>query len=272
MSKQRGEEKAGNEPGGSQPTTEVDLEKLLDALGNSTRRIILKKLTRFPEHGLHPDDLQYDLGVSRQGIMKHLQILKDLDLIEPHEVDSEHKGLKKTNYRLKRNLSLSFDISSNYFNIYPICDGCEHDDLDTPEANEYGEFLNRVVEIANDPKATTKDLEDALNDISAELNDVEHKFAEIDRQRRVLIQYKHALLDRARHLAHRIQLGDRQWEILNAVLANWRMANRAMDDFHWLFDEIFDDRLKESRKVTFMRDIEAIFNDLKNRFKFFSAL
>ncbi len=252
--------------------SQVNLDKLLDALGNSTRRIILKKLARFPNEGVHPEDLQYDLGVSRQGIMKHLKILQELDLIEPHEVQSPHQGLTRTNYRLKKDFSLSFDIGSNYFNIHTICDGCETNSLEHPEAQEYGEFLEDLSSVIGNPEVPIEALEKALNDVSAELDDISSKFAELDRKRQILIQYKHALLERARLLANRIQLGNRQWEILNAVLANWRYATQTMTNFQWLFDEIFDDRLKEDRKSSFMRDIEEIFGQLKRRFKFFEDL
>ncbi|HMF31257.1 MAG TPA: helix-turn-helix domain-containing protein, partial [Candidatus Lokiarchaeia archaeon] len=53
------------------------LDKILDVIGNSTRRLILKKLARFPQTatdpgGMYPGDLAQHLQISKQGVMKHL--------------------------------------------------------------------------------------------------------------------------------------------------------------------------------------------------------
>ena len=55
-----------------------ELDVLLSVIENPTRRRILEALVREPHY---PLQLSRELGLSQQGIMKHLRMLEDLDLV-----------------------------------------------------------------------------------------------------------------------------------------------------------------------------------------------
>src|SRR5271157_3752334 len=89
-----------------QETESQSLDKILDVIGNSTRRLILKKLARFPQTstdpgGMYQGDLAQHLQISKQGVMKHLDLLLKSDLVEWYTRDIENpRGPKPTYYRL----------------------------------------------------------------------------------------------------------------------------------------------------------------------------
>ena len=57
----------------------LDIEKVLDILGNETRRRILRYLAEEPRYFIQ---LSKELGVSQQAVLKHLEILQALNLVE----------------------------------------------------------------------------------------------------------------------------------------------------------------------------------------------
>jgi len=103
----------------NQPTTiiqedgSVDVELLLNILGNEIDRKILMKLSKTPSIATN---LSKDLGISKPAIKKHLESLLQVGLITPHSKGEKDK--KKAYYCLNPEISLSFnlDLSLNYFN------------------------------------------------------------------------------------------------------------------------------------------------------------
>ncbi len=87
------------------------LDKLLEIIGNPTRRIILSKLAKIP---LGASELAASFGtkISRQAIHSQLKTLSESGIVESFGND-----LRNTKYRIKRNLSLDIDITPDYFNI-----------------------------------------------------------------------------------------------------------------------------------------------------------
>ena len=75
----------------------INLDTLLEILGNPTRRVILAKLAKVP-HGA--SELARSLGISRQAVHSQLKILSDNNIIE--NIDPKPRGGK---YRIVSNLS-----------------------------------------------------------------------------------------------------------------------------------------------------------------------
>ncbi|TFG18947.1 MAG: ArsR family transcriptional regulator [Promethearchaeota archaeon] len=91
----------------------VDVELLLNILGNEIDRKILMKLSKTPSIATN---LSKDLGISKPAIKKHLETLLQVGLITPHSKGEKDK--KKTFFCLNPDISLSLnlDFSLNYFN------------------------------------------------------------------------------------------------------------------------------------------------------------
>jgi len=93
----------------------IDIELLMNVLGNEIDRKILMKLSKTPSIA---SNLSKDLGISKPAIKKHLETLMQVGLIVPHSKDEKDK--KKIFFCLnpKISLSLNLDFSLNYFNYF----------------------------------------------------------------------------------------------------------------------------------------------------------
>ena len=91
----------------------IDIELLLNILGNEIDRKILMKLSKTPSIATN---LSKDVGISKPAIKKHLENLMQVGLITQHSKDV--KDSKKIFYCLNPDISLSMnlDFSLNYFN------------------------------------------------------------------------------------------------------------------------------------------------------------
>lgn len=91
----------------------LDIELLMNILGNEIDRKILMKLSKTPRIAT---DLSKDLGISKPAIKKHLESLMHVGLIIPNSSDDRDK--KKVYYCLNPDISfsLNLDLSLNYFN------------------------------------------------------------------------------------------------------------------------------------------------------------
>ncbi len=87
----------------------LNLDNLLELLGNPTRRVILAKLTKLP---LSAIDLSESLGISRQAVHSQLDELVQNNILEKIETEK-----RSTKYRIKTNISLKIDISPDYYSV-----------------------------------------------------------------------------------------------------------------------------------------------------------
>jgi predicted transcriptional regulator len=90
----------------------LNIDNLLEILGNPTRRIILSKLAKVP---LGASELAASFGrkISRQAIHSQLKMLSDYGIIESFGEDP-----RNIKYRINSNLSLRIDITPDYYNIH----------------------------------------------------------------------------------------------------------------------------------------------------------
>ena len=87
----------------------INLDTLLEILGNPTRRVILSKLAKVPHS---TSELANELKISRQAVHSQLNILADNNMIEI--IESDERGGR---YRIKSDISLSIDISPDYYGV-----------------------------------------------------------------------------------------------------------------------------------------------------------
>jgi predicted transcriptional regulator len=91
---------------------DTDLDTLLAAIGNPTRRRILRKLVKETHY---PLQLSKELSVSQQSIMKHLKVLEESDLVKGMFVDSDSGPPRKCYVATKR-FTLVIDLAPELFN------------------------------------------------------------------------------------------------------------------------------------------------------------
>lgn len=90
-----------------------ELDVLLSVIENPTRRRILEALVREPHY---PLQLSRELGLSQQGIMKHLRMLEDLDLVRSFLEDSDQGGPSRRRYFPTTGFTMVVDIGPGLFN------------------------------------------------------------------------------------------------------------------------------------------------------------
>jgi predicted transcriptional regulator len=155
----------------------IDLDSFLELLGNSTRRLIISKLTKVPHSA---PELAQDLGISRQAVHNQLdKMINDYKIIEIIDSDDIRGG----KYRIKGNVSIKVDMSPNYFNIKYSSSRIEKQDS----------LILKDLKCAND-YSKIQSLNDKVKFLGDEIVKIEQKLSDIDDNRQELIHQKKLLL------------------------------------------------------------------------------
>ncbi|MHC1679679.1 MAG: ArsR/SmtB family transcription factor [Methanomassiliicoccales archaeon] len=108
-----------------------ELDVLLSVIENPTRRRILEALVREPHY---PLQLSKELGLSQQGIMKHLRMLEELDLVRSFLEDSDQGGPSRRRYFPTTGFSMVVEFGPGLFSTEvatrPFEDGSEKEEGD----------------------------------------------------------------------------------------------------------------------------------------------
>jgi len=147
----------------------LNLDELLDILGNSTRRVILSKLAKVPHT---TSELARSLDISRQAVHSQLKILIENNIIE---------NLEGGVYRINSNLSFRIDITPDYYNV----------DFNTslPENKPYD-----AVKFKENEYRKIKAPNEKLRYIGEKLKGIEYKLNDLEGKRRELLQNKEGLI------------------------------------------------------------------------------
>jgi predicted transcriptional regulator len=148
-----------------------ELDVLLSVIENPTRRRILEALVREPHY---PLQLSRELGLSQQGIMKHLRMLEELDLVSSFLEDSDQGGPSRRRYFPTTGFTMVVDIGPGLFNTEVATRPFEEQ---TPDRTE-GEGRK-------------------LLDLRKELRDIDEELAGIKERRAELIAEKESILEEA---------------------------------------------------------------------------
>jgi len=105
---------------------------LLSVIENPTRRRILEALVREPHY---PLQLSRELGLSQQGIMKHLRMLEDLDLVRSFMEDSDQGGPSRRRYFPTTGFTMVVDIGPGLFNTEVATRPFEEQGTERPQAD-----------------------------------------------------------------------------------------------------------------------------------------
>ncbi len=155
----------------------ISLDSLLELLGNSTRRLIIAKLTKVPHSA---PELATDLGISRQAVHNQLKMLSDYGLIEIIDSDDARGG----KYQIKSNISIKIDISPNYYNIKYT--SSNFDDKDNS-------IILKDLQCAND-YSKIKSSNKKVKFLGDEIVKIEDKLTELDGKRQEYLHQKKLLL------------------------------------------------------------------------------
>ncbi len=135
----------------------LEMDELLEILGNETRRKILELLTHEP---LYVSQLSKILGVYPKAIERHLEKLKEAGLVEecfPENIDPEDRmARRRIYYRVKKNLMISVGIGPNQFRLTIIepklssqANSSLHDKLEIEFSDEDSQIEDKLQRLSN---------------------------------------------------------------------------------------------------------------------------
>ena len=93
---------------------QLDANLILDILGNGTRRKILTVLSEEP---MYFNQLAKKIGIGQQAVLRHLQSLEDIGLIETYAEKSDFGAPDRKYYRLNESFLLTISLSEDDFTI-----------------------------------------------------------------------------------------------------------------------------------------------------------
>ncbi len=254
------------------------LEKLLNAIGNNLRLLILKKLARFPQTstdlgGMYPGDLAEHLQITKQGVIKHLDLLKKAGLVEEYQRDSPTPGPQRNYYRLT---PIARDLLT-VFERYMI--NSEKAPEEISQAKERLEHMTMPPEM----KAVA-DMERALIDVDEQLSNLDHDRQELLQQRLEIIQQIRQVTDQIVENRFREMLAQGEIsldelsierEILHTFFDNPIQSFLRGFDINDLFKGMFAGTQTfkrsewERRILQFLEDLEIIRRDKSGKRLFF---
>jgi predicted transcriptional regulator len=156
-----------------------DLDMLLSVIENPTRRKILEALVREPHY---PLQLSRELGLSQQGIVKHLKVLEDLNLVRSHSEVSDQGGPSRRIYVPTTGFTIVVDIGPGLFNTKLVTR-----DLEPEEAVEYGKLEDEDREM----------FKDKVLEVRKEVEEIDGELDELTRRRADLIRSRERFLNEA---------------------------------------------------------------------------
>lgn len=174
-----------------------NLGKLLDILGNETRRRILILLTRRP---YFVSELSQELGVGQKAVLEHLRILESAGLIEGR-TEKIPRGRPRKYYTIKRGFRLEVLLT-------PYTFGTEMYEPKAPRpTKEYDQAKNLI--------KSTEPLESKIDELLTFLAEIEERINEIVQTKRELEEVRLLTETYIENLFRRIaQENEREFERL----------------------------------------------------------
>jgi predicted transcriptional regulator len=239
----------------------MSLDDLLEIMGNPTRRVILAKLAKLPHS---TSELHKALGISRQAVHSQLEILKNHNLIE--KIEPQKRGGK---YHIKANLSISLNISPDYYNVdYNIFEI-------EPESESM--FLKEAVDPNEYRKL--KNPNEKIKFLGERIRDIENRICKLEGKRRELLQKKEGIIIELKNLVaqkygdklkkKKTMLDNLEKEILYTLFFQAGKFHQQINIDH-LLDELFFSDIDRISRASHRTSIEHLLKDLSKAMDFIS--
>ncbi|AJC72180.1 ArsR family transcriptional regulator [Thermococcus guaymasensis DSM 11113] len=164
---------------------ESDMGRLLDILGNETRRRILILLTKRP---YFVSELSQELGVGQKAVLEHLRILKSAGLIE-ERTEKIPRGRPRKYYTIRRGFRLEVMLTPYIF-------GTElYEPREVRKTEVYSE-AQRLIKSTEPTEEKIRELVEFLGTLEAKLNEMLEAKRELEEVRLMVETYIENLLRR----------------------------------------------------------------------------
>jgi len=241
----------------------MSLDDLLELMGNPTRRVILAKLAKVPHS---TSELHKALGISRQAVHSQLEILKNYNIIK--KIYPEKRGGK---YRIVSNLSLTMDISPDYYNI----------DYKTTNIKPDSEAMFLKEAIDSNTYKKIKSPNEKVKFLGERIKDIEDGICELERKRRELLQKKEGVIIELKNLIakkykdklkqQKTMLDNLEKEILYTLFFQPAKFTQKIN-IDSLLDELFFSDIDRISRASHRTSIEHLLRDLSKAMGFIHNL
>ncbi|WP_297062653.1 ArsR family transcriptional regulator [Thermococcus sp.] len=191
-----------------------EMGKLLDILGNETRRRILILLTKRP---YFVSELSQELGVGQKAVLEHLRILERAGLIEGR-TEKIPRGRPRKYYTIKRGFRLEVLLT-------PYTFGTEMYEPKKPrQTAEYAQARQLI--------KSTEPVETKINELIQFLNEIERRVEEVMKTKQELEEVRLLVETYIENLLRRIaQENEREFERIIRELGP-RLPRKIMEDLN----------------------------------------
>ena len=191
-----------------------DMGKLLDILGNETRRRILILLTKRP---YFVSELSQELGVGQKAVLEHLRILEGAGLIEGR-IEKIPRGRPRKYYTIKRGFRMEVLLT-------PYAFGTE---MYEPKRPRQTEEYSR----ARDLIKSTEPVEEKVDELLTFLQEVEARIDELIRTKQELEEVRLLTETYIENLLRRMAREDeREFEVILRKFGR-RMPRKILEDLN----------------------------------------
>lgn len=164
---------------------EAEMGKLLDILGNKTRRKILILLTKRP---YFVSELSQELGVGQKAVLEHLRVLKSAGLIE-ERTEKIPRGRPRKYYTIRRGFRLEVMLTPYIF-------GTEiYEPMEVRKTSVYSE-AQRLIKSTEPTEEKVRELVEFLKGVEKRLSEMLELKRELEEVRLMVETYIENLLRR----------------------------------------------------------------------------
>jgi ArsR family transcriptional regulator len=163
---------------------ELDVGKILDILGNKTRRKLLAALA---EEASYVFQLSEDIKIRHQAIRKHLDLLKEHKIVDDEIGASTIGGPPRKYFKITKSFSIMADITPDSFETKIL--SYKGQTIEQDEYSELTEEIKTIVNSVDSPDEKISDLNTVLERINFEIEDLEKKRQYLVELRQQILKY-----------------------------------------------------------------------------------
>jgi len=155
-------------------------------LENPTRRFIIKRLSEEPNY---PLQLAKDLGLGQQLVAKHLRVMEDAGMVSSSVEASPH-GPKRRIYTLKRNMSVTLDVSTHFFKTKIVFFDTEPERKEISDTSAF--FMDKMDKILEQHEKFTP--------LTKIISEIDKKLEALESERAILLYIRNFAMKKASHI------------------------------------------------------------------------
>ena len=161
----------------------MDSNLILDILGNDTRRKILAVLSEEP---MYFNQLAKKIGIGQQAVLRHLQTLENIGLIETYAEKSDFGAPDRKYYRLNDSFFLTISLSEDDFTI-------TKQNIKQARHSESKKYYNNLDSIPKEAGEALSLLQENLTDIEGEISVLESRLNDLYALRQMVLSKLHRI-------------------------------------------------------------------------------